>query len=83
MNRKDEILRTLSTSIRRARRRATEQPGVLRHEMYARSLSILYEELEELPEDHRLFEAVDRSLPRRRVPSSVNIHHAMGPRSRP
>jgi len=67
MNRKHEILQTLSTSINKARRRAAEQPEVMRHEMYAKSLCMLYGELEELPEDHGLFERfgrLDDSAPR-------------------
>lgn len=64
MNRKSEILQTLSTSIRKARRRAAEQPEAMRHEMYAKSLCMLYEELEELPDTHRLFENFERNAPR-------------------
>ncbi len=64
MSRKDDILHTLSNSLRRARQRAAEQPEAMRHEMYAKSLRMLYEELEELPEDHRLFESFERESPR-------------------
>ncbi len=67
MSRKREILQTLSTSIRKARRRASEEPEVMRHEMYAKSLCMLYGELEELPEDHGLFERfgrLDKTAPR-------------------
>ncbi len=61
---KDEILNTLSTSIRKARRQAADQPGVMRHEMYAKSLTLLYGELKKLPEDHHLFENFEREAPR-------------------
>lgn len=63
MNCKTEILETLSTSIQRARRKAAEQPEVMCHEMYAKSLRILYDELEDLPENHHLFERFDGSAP--------------------
>lgn len=63
MNRKSEILQTLSISIRKARRRAAEQPEVMRHEMYAKSLCMLYDELEELPDNHRLFKNFERTAP--------------------
>ena len=63
MSRKHEILKTLSNSLRKARQRAAQQPDVLRHEMYAKSLRMLYQELEELPENHQLFERFDREAP--------------------
>lgn len=55
MNYKADFLFRLSERIEAAQRRHSADPDNLRHEMYVKSLRMLYRDLDALPMDHRLF----------------------------
>lgn len=55
MSYKSDFLWRLTLRIESAQRRVTEEPGNLRHEMYVKSLRLLYRDLDAMPEDHLLF----------------------------
>ncbi len=55
MNYKSNFLWRLTLRIESAQRRVMEDPGNMHHEIYVKSLRLLYRELDAMPEDHLLF----------------------------
>ncbi len=55
MNYKSDFLRHLVLRIESAQRWVMEEPGNPHHEIYVKSLRLLYRDLKAMPEDHRLF----------------------------
>lgn len=55
MSSKQEMIQTLSNSIVHADQLSIAHPKVMRHEMYAKSLRILHDELKDLPDNHQIF----------------------------